>query len=163
MACKDYLPLVLIALLLTSTASAQGLVERAEAADLPRSNGTATPRVTRDDQGNVKRLLLTAMELSPADFEELAGLEHLRALVLNQTNVTDDDLAYFKCCPKLDHINLCSTEVTDRAIDTILELKHLESLCLGNVKITPAAIERLKEHNRTSDQRLRWGYAQRKE
>lgn len=151
-------------LLIYSSASAAGIVARAEATDLRLSNGKTMPRVARDEDGHVTRLLLNDMKLSQDDFAELGKLEQLRTLVLLGTNVTDGDLSHLKKCQSLAHLNLVRTEITDRAIDSFLELKHLKSLCLGDVKITPAAIERLKERNRQNDahHQLKWGYSQRK-
>jgi hypothetical protein len=59
-------------------------------------------------------------------------------------------------------LNLTSTEVTDAAVDEIMKLESLRSLCLGNVAVTPEAVARLKEHFRTHKRRLSLGYYQRK-
>jgi hypothetical protein len=153
-------------ILLASAASAADIVARAEAApELRSSNGKIIPRVVRDDDGHVTRLLLNDIKLSPEDVEDLSRLEHLRSLVLLRTGVTDSDLQKLTSCRKLEHLNLTSTEVTDDAIDAILEFKSLTALCLGNVRISPQAVEKLRERNResTSGKPLRWGYSQRKQ
>ena len=162
----QHIVFLIIAVLISSSASAEGIVARAEATDLRRANGTVAPRVERDKDGHVTRLLLNDMKLSPADVAELGSLEHLRVLWLLRTNFTDGDLAHLKRCKRLEHLNLTSTEISDDAIETILELERLKSLCLGDVNITPNAIEKLKERNRNRDPqtrtpRLRWGYWQR--
>ena len=101
------------------------------------------------------------------DFAELGGLEHLRRACSGcRTDFTDGDLAHLKRCKRLEHLNLTSTGVSNDAIDTILELESLRSLCLVDVNITPNAIEKLKERNRNRDPkkripRLRWAYSQR--
>ena len=51
------------ALLISSSASAEGIVVRAETTDLRRTNGTVAPRVVRDKDGHVTRLLLNDMHL----------------------------------------------------------------------------------------------------
>lgn len=162
----QYVVFAISALLISSSASAAGVVARAETTDLRRTNGTVVPRVVRDKDGNVTRLLLNDMKLTPEDVAELGSLEHLRGLVLFRTNFTDGDLAHLERCKRLEHLNLTSTEVSNDAIDTILKLERLKSLCLGDVNITPNAIEKLKERNRKRgrrrDQYLRWGYSQRK-
>jgi hypothetical protein len=63
------------------------------------------------------------------------------------------------------HLNLTSTEVTDNAMNMILKFEQLESLCLGDVRISTAAIEKLKQREpmRTDDRQLRWGYRPQKE
>ena len=158
---------LLVVLGVNTVASAEGIVARAEANALRRADGTVTPRVVRDQDGQVTRLLLTDMKLAPEDLEEISSLEQLRALVLFRTNVTDRDLEPLRRCAKLDHLNLTSTEVTDKAIDSILKMEKLKSLCLGDVNISADAMEKLKERNRSRDRSdapyLRWGYSQRKE
>ena len=53
-------------------------------------------------------------------------------------------------------------EVSDAAIDDILKLESLRSLCLGNVAITREAVDRLKEHFRAHERQLSLGYSKRK-
>ena len=142
-----------------------GIVSRAEAAELRDSHGVLVPRVVRDEEGHVTRLVLNDFKLSPEDVADLGKLEHLRAVVLFRTGFTDGDLEMLTACRKLRHLNLTSTEVTDDAIDSILKFENLESLCVGDVRISPAAMEKLRERNRnqTSGKQLRWGYQQREQ
>lgn len=161
----QHISLAITVLLLASSASAADIVARAEAApELRSSNGKLIPRVVRDDDGHVIRLLLNDITLSPEDVAGLSRLEHLRSLVLLRTGFTDGDLEKLTGCRRLEHLNLTSTEVTDDAIDTILRFKNLTTLCLGNVRISPQAVEKLRERNResASGKPLRWGYSQRK-
>ncbi len=152
-------------LILTATSSyAADIVTRAESTELRLTNGKVTPRVERDTDGKVTRLRLDGMRLTNEDAEQLGQLEHLRSLVVYDTPFSDRDLTQLERCESLEHLNLTKTEGTDDAIDSILKLKRLKSLCLGNVNITPGAIERLKEINQTRDRTrdyLRWGYSQR--
>lgn len=111
--------LVIATLLIGTSAFAAGIVDRADVTELKLKSGKIKPRVGRDQDGHVTTLLLSNMRLSQDEFEELGKLEHLRALVLLGTNVTDEDLLHLKQCLSLDHLNLVSTEVTDRAIDTL--------------------------------------------
>ena len=150
------------AILLSSSALAQGIVDRAESTALRRTNGTTVPRVERDQGGRVTSLILSDMKLSPEDIAELPGLNHLRRLVLFRTNFSDRDLEHLERCKSLEHLNLTSTEVTDVAVDSILKLGNLQTLCLGNVKITPQAIDKLKAGFRTSDRDIKWRYTQRR-
>ena len=89
--------------------------------------------------------MLNDMELTSEELAQLGQLSHLRALVLFGTDVVDDDLIALRECDRLEYLNLVGTEVTDRCIDTILEMKSLQAVCLGDVRVTPAGIERLKE------------------
>lgn len=155
-----------IVILAATSARATDIVARAEATELRLSGSEVVQRVERDTEGNVIRLRLNEIQLTEEDVEQLGRLEHLRCLVLFRTNVSDRDIARLERCQRLEHLNLTSTDITDDAIDTILKFKRLKSLCLGNVNITPDAVERLKElnrsRNRDGDDRLRWGYSQRK-
>lgn len=146
----------------SSLASAADIVARATATELRRTNGNVVPRIERDKDNRVVRLLLNDMELSPEEVVDLGKLKYLRSLVLFRTNITDEDLAHLGQCKDLEHLNLTGTEVTDAAIETILKFDRLKSLCLGNVNITPKALDKLKERNRRGGERLRWGYSQRK-
>lgn len=138
------------------------LITRAESVELRRSNGKIVPRVVRDKDQQVIRLILTGMTLSSQELAELKGLERLKALVLFRTNITDRDLKHVEACKNLEHLNLTSTEVTGAAVDSILKLENLKSLCLGDVKIAPPALDRLRAQNLKRDRPLRWGYSQRK-
>jgi len=151
----------LAAIVLAPAALSAGIVERAEAIEY-RVNGKLESRVERDDAGHVTWLMLAGMSLSHDEVVEIGGLEHLKTVVFYQTNIKDADLTELKRCGELAHLNLTDTEITDAAIDTILELKSLKTVCLGNVKVTPEAVARLKQANRSRTHQLRYGYFERK-
>jgi hypothetical protein len=106
-------------------------------------NGTQHPRVEKE-AGNVVWLQLDGMQLAPDDFRLLAQLKTLRRLSLVRTNTTDKDLAQLRELSGLEMIALTSTEVTDEAVETLTQLPALRTACLGNVKIAPTGIARLK-------------------
>ena len=157
-----YTILATTAILLSSAAVAQSIVDRAETAELRRNSGTSVPRVERDKEGHVTSLILSDMKLSPEEGAELPELKHLRRLVLFRTNFSDRDLEHLERCKSLEHLNLTSTNVTDVAVDSILKLSKLKTLCLGNVNITPQAIDKLKVAFRTRDREIKWRYTQRR-
>ncbi len=156
-----------ILILTASSACASDIIARAESTELRRSDGKVVPRVERDSRGNVVSLRLDGMEITPDDVGQLGRLPHLRRLGLFRTNVSDREVAQLEGFQSLEHLNLTGTQITDDAIGTILELKKLKSVCLGNVDVTPEAVARLQELNRSrersGDERLRWGYSQRKQ
>ena len=159
--------LFLSILILTGTSvCAADIVSRAETTDLRFSDGKVVPRVERDTLGNVVGLRLNGMELNHDEVAELGRLEYLRRLSLFRTKVFDRDVAQLKGCRNLEHLNLTGTEITDDAIDTIVNLRMLKTVCLGNVNVSPEALEKLKEVNRSRDrdgsESLRWGYSQRR-
>jgi hypothetical protein len=154
--------LAVIVLLTVWSSSVAGIVTRAEITELRRADGTAVTRVERDKDGNVVQLLLNDMQLSSDEVVELGSLVHLRRLGLFQTNFQDGDLQHLNRCRSLKSLNLTSTEVTDAAVQALLELDKLEYLCLGNVNVTPNAILKLKDCANARGQDLKLGYSQRK-
>ncbi len=146
----------------SSPAVAADIIARAEATELLRTNGKAVPRVERDKDNHVVRLLLSNMELSREEVVDLGKLKHLRSLILFRTNITDGDLTHLVKCKGLEHLNLTSTEVTNAAVEILLKFDSLKSLCLGDVNIDSESLEKLKERNRRGRDRLEWGYSQRK-
>lgn len=142
----------------------QDIVERAEATELRSSDGTPTPRVERDEAGNVISLRLNSMELRPGDAEALSQLKHLRRLCLYETNANDEDVEALTRITHLEHLNLTSTKITDASVDSILKFGELKSVCLGLVDVTPDAIEKIHERNRLQGREgrvLRFGYSRR--
>jgi hypothetical protein len=137
-------------------------ISRVENTELLDSAGHSIPRVQRNADGNVDKLHLNGMQLSAEDFAAIGRLKTLRFLTLYRTNVTNADLRLL-CELPLEGLNLTSTEVSDAAIDEILKLESLRSLCLGNVAITRDAVDRLKEDFfRAHEKRLSLGYSQRR-
>ena len=127
------------------------------------TTGKLLSRIERDADGIVKTLRLNEMQLSADEFTAIGRIETLRVLDLYRTNVTDENLRQLRELPRLEGLNLSSTEITDAAVDEIIKFKSLRSLCLGNVKVAPESVVRLKEHFRTHEKwRLSLGYYQRK-
>ena len=123
------------------------------------TTGKPLSRIERDAEGKVKTLRLDEMQLSADEFAVVGRMETLRVLVLFRTNVTDENLRQLRALPQLEGLNLSSTEITDAAVDEIIQFKSLRSLCLGNVKVSPEPVVRLKEYFRTHEKRrLSLGY-----
>lgn len=120
------------------------------------------PRIEKDSEGNIVRLLLNDMTLSADDFAALGKLKTLRFLALNKTNVTTADLRRLQTLERLEGMQLNSTELGDDAMSELVKFPALRSVCLGNVAITPEAIARLKNDFQSADRRLSLGYSQRK-
>ena len=100
MTMSQQVPIAITLILLVSSASAAEIIARAGAAPELRSlDGKLIPRVVRDDDGHVTRLLLSDIKLSPEDVADLGRLEHLRSLVLLRTGFTDGDLEKLTGCP----------------------------------------------------------------
>jgi uncharacterized protein YjbI with pentapeptide repeats len=124
------------------------------------SAGKSFPRIERDDQGHVQKLSLSQMQLSSDDLKVIGHLKTLRNLDLFRTNITNSDLQQLiHDLPQLQGLNLTSTRISDAAIDDIMRLESLRSLCLGDVDVSPEAVGRLKEHFLKNKRRLSLGYA----
>jgi hypothetical protein len=120
-------------------------------------------RVERNKAGEVTGLLLNDMQLTPAEVADLGRLPYLRRVVLFRTNVGDGDLKPLAGCPHLESLNLVGTNVTDDAVPALLELTGLKYLCLGDVRMSPEAVAKLKDGFRARGQDVRIGYSRRKE
>jgi hypothetical protein len=155
-------PVFLVSLLVTPAAPPPGIVARAEKTDLRRSDGSAVSRVERNTAGDVTGLLLNDMRLTAAEVADLGRLPELRRVVLFRTNVGDGDLKPLAECPHLESLNLVGTGVTDEAVPALLELKALKYLCLGDVRMSPEAVAKLKDGFRARGQDVHMGYSQRK-
>ena len=156
--------MIMVACLLFAASLADGdamLIVRAEGTPLRLYDGQAIPRVERDAEGNVVRLDLSGMTLSPEEFAALGRLTSLKRLTLFKTNVKDADLRLLRGLTHLEGLNLTSTEISDAAVAEIMNVKSLRSLCLGNVAVTPEAITKLKDHFLAQGRTLSLGYARR--
>lgn len=120
------------------------------------SQGKPIPRIGRDADGNVEKLQLDGIQLTPEDFAAIGRLRALRFLGLQRTNVTDADVRKLRELPHLQGLSLTNTEITDASIDEIMKFESLRSLCLGNVAVTPEAVARLKAHSRTQEDSSHW-------
>jgi hypothetical protein len=86
--------MLLVAILVSQPAPVPGIVARAEKTELRRSDGSVVRRVERDATGQVTELVLSAMQLTREEVEELGMLPELRRVVLYRTNFGDDGLKH---------------------------------------------------------------------
>ena len=66
-------------------------------------------------------------------------------LSLNDTQVTDTGLAYFKDCKNLQWLGLTGTRVSDTGLAPFKDCKALTHLKLQKTKVTPAMVEEFKK------------------
>jgi Leucine-rich repeat (LRR) protein len=83
-------------------------------------------------------------EANDASLQHLAGLEELRILPLQDSQVTGDGLKYLRTLKKLDRLLLIGLPVTDASLKELNELKQLTFLNLGFTKITTEGVANLK-------------------
>jgi hypothetical protein len=83
-------------------------------------------------------------EATDASLQHLAGLEELRILPLQDSQITGDGLKYLGTLKKLDRLYLIGLPVTDASLKELNELKQLTFLNLGFTKITSEGVANLK-------------------
>jgi hypothetical protein len=154
--------LLITSILVTQPAPVTGIVARAEKAELRHSDGTVVSRVKRDTAGQVTGLQLNEMQLSREEIEELGRQPELRRLVLYRTNFDDLGLKSLVKCTHLESLNLTGTAISDDALEDIAGFKSLKYLCLGDVNVSPEAVDALKARFRSRKQEVRLGYSQRR-
>ncbi len=113
-------------------------------------------RITNDGVQTILKingLQTLLLERCPAidsrGYRELSKLKTLKILSLRDSTVSDQDMEYIS---KLSDLVLLyvsrSPNIGDLAIDQILKLKKLVSVRVGGTNVTPAGIEKLKQHDR---------------
>jgi hypothetical protein len=86
----------------------------------------------------------SAPKLSGAGLSYLKGLSALRALLLQDTNVTDAGLVHLSRMSSLRHLDLSRTQVADGGLMYLQGLTGLESLKLEHTQITDAGLVYLR-------------------
>ena len=66
-------------------------------------------------------------------------------VILNNTNITDEDLKNVVQLEDVRAVDLSNTEITDEGLKKFEKLKSLETVTVANTKITPEGIERLEK------------------
>jgi serine/threonine protein kinase len=82
------------------------------------------------------------------DLSVLAGLDHLRVLNLDNTEITDEGLKDVAAAGKLVSLSLTSTQVTDAGLVQLKSLTALEDLRLDKLPISDAGLAHLTAFSR---------------
>ncbi len=93
---------------------------------------------------HLEGLDLSRTHLSPAGFEQLVQLKYLKRLSFDDSSITDEDVKKLIALPHLAqlHLNSCH-KLTDRCIDSIVQMPALIRLDLNEDKFTAEAIGEL--------------------
>ncbi|PWU00494.1 MAG: hypothetical protein C5B53_03980 [Candidatus Melainabacteria bacterium] len=73
--------------------------------------------------------------------KHVAKLRDLQSLNLTSTNITDTGLSYLLGLPKLEDLQISSTEITGEGIYSLTKMKSLRSLCLNYLTLDKRAFE----------------------
>jgi uncharacterized membrane protein len=83
--------------------------------------------------------------LTNASFDTLKQFTHLRALHLEETHITGDELAKLAPLSQLTYLNLSGTQVTSKAVSSLSAMKNLRHVYLYNTPAQPATTTRQAE------------------
>ena len=89
-------------------------------------------------------LQLTATHVTDAGMSHVRKLPRLEQLYLAKCAVSDTGLAHVAALPRLRAINLYGTQLTTAGLEHLMGLEHLELLMITDVKLDPAAVDKLK-------------------
>jgi hypothetical protein len=87
--------------------------------------------------------------MTDAMLAELSQFEHVTSLDLNGSDqVTDDGARFLAGLPRLEHLDLSGTGITDRALEALANLKDLRTIKLAWTCVSDAGIAQLKNCER---------------
>ena len=84
------------------------------------------------------------MQFTDALSEAIAGCTSLTKLSINNTNITDWQLAELNSLNELQYLNLVNTKVTLAGLLKLSNLKKLSQLYLGQTSITANDLNKIK-------------------
>ena len=93
---------------------------------------------------SLKAVNLDDTQVSDAGLAHLVELKSLEGVSLNNTHVSDTGLAHLAELKSLTGLCLQDTQVSDAGLPHLAELKSLESLDLNHTKISDPGIQQLK-------------------
>ena len=96
---------------------------------------------------DVQRLDIAGSSIGDEAIEQLAGLQHLRELYLDATEITGSSLALIGKFATLETLSLASIQVADKDLVGLKGLKSLKRLNLGGTQVTDASLEILRQLN----------------
>lgn len=92
----------------------------------------------------LEKLSLKNTKLSAAGWKELGSLRQLKVLHVGGTGLTDQTMRQLSHL-KLERLDISNTAVTDQGLKALLQMKTLRFLYARECKLSPQAIENLKD------------------
>jgi hypothetical protein len=89
---------------------------------------------------HLKELILDNTAVTDVGLKDVAKIKQLQTLSLNGCRVTDEGAKEFLNLQRLDRLRLGKTKLTDKGLKTLAELKHLQALNLECTSITDARV-----------------------
>ena len=103
-----------------------------------------TSELTETDWQKVTELKFTFTKISDASLKEVAKLDQLKMLWLDNSLITDEGLKEVAKLEQLTHLGLAGTYVTDAGIKDLAKLKNLSSIRLGRTNVTIDGVAALR-------------------
>ncbi|MDP7011338.1 MAG: hypothetical protein QF685_08160 [Verrucomicrobiota bacterium] len=100
--------------------------------------------LTKMDRQKVTKLKFTFTKISDASLKEVAKLNQLKMLWLDNNQITDTGLKELSKLQQLTHLGLAGTYVTDAGIKDLAKLKNLSMIRLGRTNVTIDGVAALK-------------------
>jgi len=120
--------LIRIALALLFTLALAAPLTAADDAEAVAALQKLGARFRKNDDGNIKTVLLEGVKLEDADLASLLGLPDLDKLDLTATAAGDEAMKFVVLCKKLRWLELSQSKVTDKGLAVLTVLKGLEYL-----------------------------------
>ena len=126
--------------------SGSKVVERENEADiLVQEQVNKNPRATE--------ISFEHYELTDAGLKYIGKLTNLKSLSLGFTRISDSGMKYLAKLP-LESLSICSTDITDDALDDLAKIKTLRYLNLSETNITDEGIQKLRSLTDLNDLHL---------
>ncbi len=94
---------------------------------------------------NIVELDLSGLPLGAIEMEVVAKCKNLERLEVDQTSITDEELAKLAGLNKLKHLKAYGTKITDESLPVIKRFKTLKTLYIWDTNISEPAIIQLKK------------------
>ena len=106
---------------------------------------TNTGEAYLSDLPNLQMLGLWKTRVGDGGLQCLRSHKHLKNLVLDETNVTDQDLVYLRELNEMEEwLGLSAVRITDAGLENLVSMKKLRSLTLIRTNVTAEGVRKLQ-------------------
>lgn len=95
--------------------------------------------------GSLRSIDLTDTYVTGEGLKHLAALPQVVQLILDETDLHDDDFAVLAAMPQIEELYLTHTPCTDRIFDHVAGMENLTHLGLYGTKVTDSGLAKLAE------------------
>ncbi|MFL6466494.1 MAG: amidohydrolase family protein [Pyrinomonadaceae bacterium] len=116
--------------------------EKTAAAAIEKLGG----KVEWNSEGEVVKIDLNNTKVTDADLAVLEKFPGLQSLDLRITPITDEGIAHVRTLRKLKFLNLFRTNLSDKGMENLRGLIDLETLLIGGTKVTDGGLVNIERH-----------------